>query len=186
MSTTFGIFQYIYQGTPLSSIIDVGAAGLNEPYESYPLFGRGKWVNMTTDASGNITLGTPYDRRTPWYTQTVFNIAQTFKIKERQSLRFEANVTNLFNQHAVVDIYGGMNSISLETPLYPGVDSHGNPISLASGALLYQTLEHPWNPQQWINGNGGLVPSVTKASGYGVPQQYQLNRGVRLGVTYTF
>jgi len=185
-STTFGLFQYAYQGTPMASYSDVSAAFFGIPYESIYMFGRDKWVNATQDASGNITLGAPYSRRTPWFTQTDFSIAQSFKVKERQALRFEANVTNLLGQHSVLAFYEGLNSINFETALFPGVGSNGKPITLSSGAALYKELMSGYNPQQWINGNGGLVPRVIKSSWYGLPQQYQLLRNIRIGVRYTF
>lgn len=209
MTTTFGIFQYAYQGTPMSTYTDLAAMFAQIPYEATYIYGRGKWSNVTTDANGNITLGTPYDRRTPWFTQTDFNLSHTFKIKERQSLKFEANITNLLNQHAVVQYYQGYNSANFETPLVPGYapPSGGvtSPIGLFSGAALYQTLMTGYNPQQWVNGVPGTpagctnngssgtpvctiqaVPRQVYSSFYGQPEQYQLLRNMRLGVTFTF
>lgn len=185
MNTTFGLFQYAYQGTPMSTYVDLAAMFAAIPYEATYIYGRGQWVNATTDANGNITLGTPYYRRTPWFTQTDFNIAHSFKLKERQSLRFEANVSNLLNQHSVVQYYQGFNSANFETPLVP-LTAGGQPVSLFSGAALYQTLEGGYNPQQLVNGDGGLTSRVIKSSWYGQPQQFQLLRSMRLGVTFNF
>lgn len=191
MTTTFGLFQFAYQGSPVSSYIDMTAATIGIPYEATYIYGRGKWVNTSIDPStGAITLGNPYDRRTPWFTQTDFNIAHSVKVNknnEAQVLRFEANFTNLFNQHSVVAYYQGLNSQNFSSALVPGIDpSTGAGISLASGAFLYQTLMGGYNPQQWINGNGGLVQPVTQSSWYGQPQQYQLLRNVRMAVSFTF
>ncbi len=188
MSTTFGIFQYDYQGTPMSSYTDLAASTAQIPYESVYIFGRGMWSNITTDADGNMTFGTPYARRTPWFTQTDLSISHQFNVTEGRSLRFEANITNLFNQHAVVQYYQGFNSINFETPLRP------NGITLSDGASLYQTLETGYNPQAWVGGGncasvGGTSctpPAVIKSSWYGQPQQYQLLRRIRLGVTFSF
>ena len=180
MNTTFGIFQYAYQGSPVSSYIDLAAQFAAIPYEATYIFGRGQWANVTADANGNITIGNPYYRRTPWFTQTDFSVGQEFKIKERQRLRFEASITNLLNQHAVLAYYEGFNSANFETPLAPGG------VSLFSGASLYQTLESGYNPQLWINGNNGAVAPVIKSSWYGQPQQYQLLRNIRLGLRFTF
>ena len=185
MTTTFGIFQYAYQGTPVSTYTDLASASFGIPFESTYIFGRGKYSNLSTDSSGNITFGTPYSRRTPWFTQTDLSIAHAFKVKESQSLRFEANFTNLLNQHSVVQYYAGFNSINFETPLAPGL-VNGAPVSLSNGAALYRVLEGGYDPQQWVNGNGGLVPRVIKSSWYGQPQQYQLLRNIRLGVKFTF
>lgn len=186
-STTFGLFQYFYQGSPVSSYIDVGGMFTGQVSEAVYAFGRGNWVNETADGSGNITVGAPYSRRTPWYMQSDFNIAHEVKVGEHQSLGFSSTFTNLFNQRAITAYYGGMNSTNFTTPLYPGLDpATGGPINLASGAALYQTLEGGYNPQTWINGNGGLVPQVVKSSEYGQPFLYQLSRNIRLGVHYTF
>ncbi len=185
MKTTFGLFQYAYQGSPASSHTDLANAFAGIPLESTYIFGRGNWVDLTTDASGNITIGPPHFRRTPWFTQTDFNIEHSFKVKESQALHLVVNFANLLNQHSVVQYYQGMNSINFETPLAPGL-VNGQPVSLFAGAGAYQVLESGYNPQQWINGNGGLVPRMIKSSWYGMPQQYQLLRRIRFEVTYTF
>jgi len=193
MTTTFGLFQFAYQGSPVTSYIDMTAT-IGIPYEAAYLYGRGNWVNPTTDATGAITLGNPVARRTPWFTQTDFNISHSFKVSktnEREVLRFEANVINLFNQHAVVQYYQGINSQNNSSALHPGYDAAGNPINLAAGALLYHTLMGGYNPQQWINGvaatsTTGAIAPVTLSSWYGQPEQYQLLRNMRLGVSFTF
>lgn len=186
--TTLGIYQQAYQGTPMSSFIDLGTAAFQEPFESTYIFGRGMWSNITTDANGNITFGTPFARRTPWFTQTDFNVAHEFEVGEGKSLRFEATVTNLWNQHSAVQYWGGMNSIHFETPLQP------NGVSLSSGAQLYNVLEHPYNPQAWVGGGDCATspgPSCTPTkvilnSWYGQPIQYQLHRSFLLTATYRF
>jgi len=185
-NTTFGIFQTAYQGSPMSSYIDLAAASYGIPYEATYIFGRDKWVNPTVDpTTGAITLGTPQARRTPWYTQTDFQLAESFKVKERQTLKFEANITNLLNQHSVVQYYQGLDSQFVESALIPGLVG-GSGVNLSSGAALYKTLMSGYNPQTWINGNGGLVSPVTLSSWYGKPEQYQLLRNIRLGVSFTF
>jgi len=186
-STTFGLFQTAYQGSPVSSYTDLTAAESGEPYEATYVYGRGQWVNMTTDPStGAITLGTPYARRTPWFTQSDFNLGHQIKTGEHQAIAFSATATNLFNQRAVTAYWAAMDSLNFATPLYPGLDSSGNPINLGDGAQLYQKLESGYNVQQWINGNNGAVPNVIKNSQYGQPYLFQLGRNIRLGVHYTF
>ncbi len=187
MTTTFGLFQFAYQGSPVSSFTDLTASN-GAPYESVYLYGRGKWVDTTLDQNGNITLGTPFDRRTPWFTQTDFNISHSIKVNknnEAQVLRLEATAANLLNQHAIVAYYQGFNSQNSASALFPGLVG-GAPVNLASGAALYQTLESGYNPQQWINGNGGQVPRVIQSSWYGQPQQYQQLRTMRLSISFSF
>jgi hypothetical protein len=186
MTTSFGLFQTAYQGSPVSSYIDLSAMFGPSVSEADYVFGRGKWVNMTTDGSGNITLGTPYERRTPWFTQSDFNIAHQIKTGEHQAIAFEASALNVLNQRSVTAYYGGMNSTNFSTPLYPGIDPGGNPVNLASGAALYQILESGYNVQQWINGNAGAVPKVIQSSWSGKPYLYQLGRSIRFTLRYTF
>src|SRR5258708_29565884 len=80
MNTTFGLFQAAYQGSPVASWADVGL-GIGFPIEGTYIFGS-NWVNATADSSGNIVLGTPHARRTPWYTQTDFNLSHSIKVNK--------------------------------------------------------------------------------------------------------
>ncbi len=185
-ATTFGIFSYAYQGSPVSSYDDLGLASYGEPLESTYLFGRGNWSNIT-GTTGNITLGNPYFRRTPWYTQTDFNLSHEIKVNknnEHQVLAFSANFTNLLNQKAITAYYGGMNSIYYDnTPLQP------NGVNFTNGAALYQTLEGGYSPQQWINGGTGTFGAaapLVQSSWYGRPFLYQFGRSLRVGARFTF
>jgi hypothetical protein len=188
MTTTIGLFQFAYQGTPVSSYTDIPTTNGNIPFEAVYLFGRGKWSNITTDPSGNITFGAPFDRRTPWFTQTDLQVKHSFHVnknKEAQVLSFAANVTNILNNHSVVQYYAGFDSLNFQTPLIPGL-VNGAPANLGNGAALYNLLEHGYNPQLWVNGNGGQVPRVIASSWYGQPSQYQLLRSMRLVLSFTF
>jgi len=188
MTTTIGLFQFAYQGTPVSSYTDIPTTNGNIPFEAVYLFGRDKWSNITTDANGNITFGAPVDRRTPWFMQTDLQVKHSFHVNknnEAQILSFAANVTNILNNHSVVQYYAGFDSLNFQTPLVPGLVG-GAPVNLGSGAALYNLLEHGYNPQQWVNGNGGQVPRVIESSWYGQPSQYQLLRSMRLVLSFTF
>jgi hypothetical protein len=193
-TATAGIFQTIYQGSPVSSYMDLTAASQSGPYEGTYIYGRGKWVDMTTDSTGNITLGAPFARRTPWYVQSDLNVADQIKTGEGKAISFEVTALNALNQHAVTAYSGSMNSWNFATPLYPGysgTDSKGNPtpVGLASGALLYQELESGYNVQQWINGvsgPNGVVGNVIKNSQYGQPNLFQIGRSIRFALRYTF
>lgn len=181
-TTTFGLFQAAYQGSPMSSYIDLASMPFGALVaEGTYIYGRGKWVDMTTDANGNITVGPPHDRRTPWYTQTDFNVAHQIKVGEGKSLAFEAAAFNLLNQRAITAYYGGMNSVNFQTPLVPGPG-----VSIFNGAATYQALESGYDPQTWINGNGGAVTPVIKSSWYGKPFLFQNSRSIRFTLRYTF
>jgi len=185
-TTSFGIFSYAYQGSPVSSYVDLGLASYGEPLESTYIFGRGQFANITGD-TGNLTIGTPYARRTSWYTQTDFNLSHDIKVNknnERQVLGFTGTFTNLFNQRAITAYYGGFNSIYYDnTPLQP------NGVNFGNGAQLYQTLEGGYNPQQWINGGVGTygtAPAIIQSSQYGKPFLYQYARNIRFGAHFSF
>ena len=182
-TTTFGLFQSAYQGSPVSSYIDLASMPFGSfVAEATYIYGFGKWVNLTTDpATGAITLGTPFARRTPWFTQSDFNIGHRIKVGEGKAIAFEASAFNLLNQRAVTAYYGGINSVNFATPLVPGAG-----VSIFNGAATYQALESGYNPQTWINGNGGAVPPVIKSSWYGQPFLYQRARSIRFNLRYTF
>lgn len=179
-NTTLGIFQTAYQGATVSSFIDLGGALPGQPsYAVYP-FNRGEFANATVDALGNITLGTPYARRTPWFNQTDLNLMHEIKINksnERNVLGVGLNVSNLFNQRAVTSIYAGINSVGLGTALYPGIALGG------TGAAAYQAFESGYSIPQFINGPAN---PVTLSSQYGQPFTYQIGRTLRLMVRFAF
>jgi hypothetical protein len=193
-TTTFGLFQSAYQGSPVSSYIDLAAMPFGQLVaEATYIYGRGKWVNETADpATGSITLGTPYDRRTPWFTQSDFNVGHRIKVGEGKAIAFEASAFNLLNQRSITAYYGGMNSVNFQTALIP------NGVGLAGGAALYQTLESGYDPKAWINGVSGspvgcttacttpAVPGVIKSSWYGKPFLFQNARSIRFSLHYTF
>jgi hypothetical protein len=192
-TTTFGLFQSAYQGSPVSSYIDVGGMPFGSfVAEATYIYGHGKWVNETADpATGNITLGTPYDRRTPWFTQSDINLGHRIKVGEGKSIAFEASAFNVFNQRAITAYYGGMNSVNFATPLIPGG------VGLGAGAGVYQALETGYDPKAWINGavlpagcvppaTCTVVPPVIKNSWYGKPFLFQNARSIRFALRYTF
>jgi Carboxypeptidase regulatory-like domain len=193
-TTTFGLFQVAYSGSPMSAFGDVGAGignGAATPavLEGTYIFGRGNWVNTTQDASGNITLGTPYARRTPWFTQTDFNLQHSIKVNknnEAQVLSFNATFTNLLNQHAVTSYWEAFNSNYLGSTLLPpgsgcGPGGATGPCSIFSGASFYQAAETGYNAQATVTADG-----IVKNGLYGQPNLWQISRHIRLGATFTW
>jgi hypothetical protein len=182
-TTTFGLFQAAYQGSPVSAYADIGGMPFGQfVAEATYIFGRGKWANVTQDpVTGSLTIGTPYDRRTPWFMQSDLSVAHQIKVSEHKAISFAANATNVLNQRAVTSYYGGFNSVFNITPLLVNGAMLGT-----SGAATYQALESGYNPQQWINGNGGAVSPVIKSSWYGRPFLYQNARSIRFDLKYTF
>jgi hypothetical protein len=185
-TTTIGLFQVAYEGSPMSSYTDIGTGG-STPIEATYIFGRGQWVNATADpTTGAVTLGAPYSRRTPWYTQTDLNLGHAIKVNhnnEHQILSFNATLTNLLNQHAVTSYWEGFNSNYFDSALYPpgNCPTAGSPCNITNGAAFYQAAETGYNAQAATVASG-----ITLNSHYGSPNLWQISRNIRLGVQFTF
>ena len=183
-TTTFGIFQVAYQGSPMSAFSDVGGAiqtgtAFPNPYEAVYVFGRGNWVNATQGAApGDVTFSAPYARRTPWYTQTDFNLQHSIKVNknnEAQVLSFTGTFTNLLNQHSVTSYWEGFNSNFVGAPLLPGG------ANITQGAAFYQAAETGYSVPAAASSGGVVVNSL-----YGQPNLWQISRHIRLGAVFTF
>ncbi|MGO9862846.1 MAG: carboxypeptidase regulatory-like domain-containing protein [Terriglobales bacterium] len=177
MTTTFGIFQVAYEGSPVSSYADIGYGNGNDPVEATYVWGRGNWINATSDANGNTILGNTYARRTPWYTQTDFNFTHAFKVNknnDHQLLTFNGTFTNLLNQHSVTSYWGSLNS-----DIYPSALFQYQ--IFGAGAAFYQQVETGYNAQAAITASG-----VPLNSQYGQPNLWQISRHIRLGLTFSF
>ena len=174
-STSVGLFQQFLQGSPVGSYLDVGQASAGGPFEGLYPWGRDKWVDATSGANGDVTLGTPRSRRTPWFTQSDLNVSHQVKVGDHQNVTFEATALNIFNQRAVTAYFQSLDSWSFGTAIQP------NGADLTHGAADYEALESPYNVQTLINADG-----VAKNSQYGQPFLYQFARNIRLAVRFTF
>ncbi len=182
-TTNFGLFQYAYSGTPLTSYQDVGFAFPG----GFPtdIVDRGKWVNFSQDpTTGVITAGQPYTNRTPWYTQTDFNIQQTYKVTESKVISFAATFTNLWNQHSVVSNGQQVDSNYAQNYIAPGGQT------LFNGPSFYAAAERPYNYTALMNNAPTNITSTggpqTLNSQYDKPYLYQISRNIRLMAKFTF
>jgi hypothetical protein len=179
--TDFGIFQVAYQGSPLSSYIDVGETygpGEGGAYFDYTE-GRGMWTDVSQNTTtGVITVGNTYARRTPWYTQTDFNLKHTVNLKETSSISFDATLTNLLNQRAVTEYGSEIDSNNYGGFLAPGGLSLG---TVADPATAYTAFESPYDWKTLMTTDGITVDSL-----YGKPLAYQLSRKIRIALHFTF
>jgi len=177
MVTTFGIFQQFLQGSPETSMIDVGSGSYaGEPYEATWVLGRGQWANITQNpTTGAVTLGTPYARRTPWFIQSDLHASHTIKVGDHENVSFEVNAVNALNQHAVVSHWGMIDSQWSSTGIFPGGQS------IYSGAPAYQAFESGYNVQSLMTTDGTIGNST-----YGQPYLFQLGRQVRFALKYSF
>jgi hypothetical protein len=177
-STTLGLFQVIYQGSPVSTYADIGDAQSSMPLEGTYVVGHGNWINASTDANGNITVNSITSKRTPWYSQSDLNFKHEVKVNrdnEKQTVAFEATFSNIFNQQKIVSYVETLNAIPASTPLYPGGQN------IFGGAAAYQAYETGYNLQQTITNSG-----VVKSNQYGVPNQWQIPRTIRMKLSYSF
>ncbi len=196
-TTNFGVFQYLYSGSPMTSYLDVGAnSGGAWAVQAWD---RGKWVDASQDpTTGVVSLSAPRTRRTPWYIQTDFNIEQRFKVTESKTLSFSINATNLFNQRSVTVFNQDITSIDgtarrqYLTPTTtdpvnaPCSFAGGTQCFIADGDPFYSSVMHPYDVQGLINNRRGSGLSTAVNSAYGKPYYFQLARGIRLGAKFTF
>ena len=173
-STDFGLFQYAYQGAPVSSYVDVGYSVIPGNYFAVYPEGR-QWADISQAADGTLTVNSVAPRRTPWFTQTDFNLTQNFKISESKALSFSVTSNNLLNQRAVTAYYEQIDSAQFASFLSPG----GLPFYY--GGEAYSLYEHPYDWKSLLNTDG-----IALNSQYGKPWLYQLARSIRLRVGFTF
>jgi len=199
MTTDFGIFQTAYQGTPQTTILDVGYS-FAPPSGAFPtdVVDRGKWANVTQDpTTGAISVGPTSTYRTPWYTQTDFNFQQGYKVAESKTLTFVATLTNIFNQRNITAYYPLLDTQNFAQITAPGGYVLYGASTPALAAQTYTAYESPYNWSSLISGStvgntptppGGTAPSgiMTVNSQYGKPYIYQLARNIRLGINFTF
>jgi len=150
-----------------------GPGSLPAAIEGTYIWGRGNWVDTTVDPSGNTILGNVHSKRTPWYTQTDLQLTHAFRLKEAQELSFSATALNVFNQHAVIAEWAGLNSQFVP-------NSFGQ-FSIFTGAPFYQQFETGYDPQAVAASSGVVLNSA-----YGQPNQWQISRNFRIAAKYTW
>lgn len=192
-STDFGLFQYLYSGTPTTSYLDVG---LGATAWAVQIVDRGKWVDLSQDPNtGVISVGPVRTNRTPWYSQSDFNVVQNYKISEDKALAFSVTFTNLLNQRAVVarnaliDTAAGPNQFAaLTSPACSGLGPGF--CYIGDGNAFYAAAERPYSIAGVLNNfpltaSGNPAP-IALNSNYGKPLYYQHSRNIRFGVKFTF
>ena len=212
-SSNFGIFQYLYQGSPVSSFVDVGTSfspttsTYNVPNAeggAFPTYilPRGQFLPVAQDpTTGAITFGNPYTRRTPWFIQTDFQFQQSYKVAESKMLSFSVTVPNVFNQHATTAYWENMDSNfypqylappsaacaaqnAASTPPVPGAAC-----SITNGYQFYAQAMSGYNYKALFNSASGVTGTsgaMTINSLYGHPLYTQLSRNLYMSVKFTF
>jgi hypothetical protein len=191
-TTDFGIFQYVYQGSPVTSYLDVGAGNGGWAVQAWD---RGKFVDAAQDpTTGAVTLGAPHTFRTPWYTQTDVSLTQHYKISELKVLSFSAIFGNLLNQRAVTAYNADLTSLAV-TNQYIALSSTDPNCSFGTSATqcyigdgnsFYAAAERPYNVQGQLNNFKARGVTAALNSSYKTPVYYQLARAIRLEAKFTF
>lgn len=115
--TSFGLDQLAYAGTPISTCW----GEVSTPSSCSFVEERSNFVNLTEVPGADIQrTGITKNFRAPFFTQTDFSFVHELKVSktnEAMRLAFEANVTNVLNQHAILSYYnipmaGGRTTIT--------------------------------------------------------------------------
>ena len=185
LSTDVGIFQYFYQGSPVTTYLDIGYGGSAWPVDPV---NRGNWVDVSQNpATGLITVGSPQVLRTPWYMQSDLNFTQNYKLSEQKVLSFTATFANLFNQHSVTAYNEQIDTGNGFTFGAPNGTFIGNGVPFYANAMspysLSAVLNSPLQNQDILF--GGTSPQTVNSL-YKTPLFFQLSRTIRLAVKFTF
>lgn len=179
METLFGIVQSAFQGTPISTCLPVvGTSSACQWAE-----GRGNFVQFSRAANGDFVVDRiVHDARSDNYFQTDLSIRHAIPVSESKRISFEANIANLFNQHAAVaytESALATNYISpSRAPRFPG-----------DPGVDWGKIMHPYNYVDAVNAAGafaGVQTPLTLASRYGLPTVFQIARNIRLALRFTF
>lgn len=179
METDFGLVQFAFQGTPITSCLPVvGTSSACQWAE-----GRGNFVKLVRNSDGSISSnGVVHDARTDPLVQTDFNLKHEIIIKEGQRLSFEAAFVNLFNQRASTAYYQFVIPSGLVSPTRASRFS-GDP-NVDWGKVM-----NGYNYVDALNATGsfsGLQQKLTLASRYGLPNLFQQARNIRLALRFSF
>jgi hypothetical protein len=155
--TTISYFTTVQSGTPITTFVDVENSFI-------PLTRRGD-------------LG-----RTPMYTQTDLNLTHRYKFGTdlRYTMAIDVNVTNLFNEANVLDIYNTIDA--------GGTSGTFRCANLgAAGATALQCMNTILTSGITTNISSFLAANPLRQNGrYMLPQTYQTNRSVRFGFRFLF
>jgi hypothetical protein len=177
--TVIGLNQYIYQGTPLSSTVQIQLQGTLEDGSDCSGGGCNHGVSMLINGRGDLG-------RTDTYTQTDMQLTQRFYLNERIAFKFSANVFNIWNQGAELD-----RSVALIRANTPAI---ANEYNAPAGVLQYgtaaMTLSQSYNLMRNTIANYRTQHSAILASlanpFYNKPILWQGPRTIRLSFGVQF
>jgi hypothetical protein len=177
-ATVLGFSQSAFEGSPINTCLSVVGTG-----SACQWIRRGSFARFHRDPTGAIVLdGIDSDARTDPYFQTDFNFAHEIRVSEGKTLKFEANITNLFNNHTATAFNENVIAAGLINPKRPSRFS-GDP------QTDWGKVMNGFNFADALNGTGafaGVQSPLTLANRYGMATVFQGARNMRLAVRFTF
>jgi hypothetical protein len=176
-----GVSEALYQGSPMATCLpSIGTSSACQWAE-----GRGNFAEFSRTANGDFGLtGVNHGARTDPFIQTDLSVRHEIPVKAHEGMRlmFEAQASNLFNQHAKLAFYQfAIPSNTLAPSRAPRFA--GDP------GYDWGKLMNGFNYINALNGTGafaGVQAPLTVAARYGMPQLFQPARTMRLQVRFTF
>jgi hypothetical protein len=177
--STIGLTQIASSGTPISTCL--GNLASNSACQFVE--DQSHYVNLSLGAQGVITKGTVDQRRSPAFTQTSANVSHYIHVsKDHENRRFggEFNVSNLFNQHAI------MAYNVTPTTSAPTIATTSNVTGTDYNQLMtgYDYMAE-MNGTLGTTANGARSPKIL-SNQYGQPNTFQTARSVRWKLAYIF
>lgn len=177
--TRFGAYEQAYSGTPLNSYISVWGA---------PVFveGRGNYVDVTRDATGNWVAGNVSQKRTPVYLQTDLNVSHEFHLSQSNEKllgRLSVECFNCLNQHSPTLFTQNMIRTSGINPATCGTaGTNCTDVGAAAAGFDYGVLmSKGYDYIAAANSQGRTLNSL-----YGQPYGWQTPRNLRFQFTFNF
>ena len=144
--------------------------------------------------TGNLTIGNPYYRRTPWFIQSDLQFQQGYKISESKSLTFSITAPNALNQRSTTAYWQSMDTDytydQFLAPRSPDCTTGGPGVcTLVDGPAFYKAAMSGYNYQalmQSIGGAAGTNGQMTLNSIYGKPLYRQTSRNMYMAIKFTF
>lgn len=207
LTSDFGLFQYAYQGSPVSSFVDVGTSFAptfgtynvpNAEGGAFPTYilPRGQFLPISENPDGSLSIGNPYYRRTAWFTQTDFQFMQNYKVGEKKTLSYSVVIPNLLNQRTTTAYWEGIDSDFYPQFLAPPSALCATPpatapapCTIGAGAAFYKAAMSGYNYVSAFNnalGSVGPNGAMTVNSLYGKPLYHQLARNMYMSIKFTF
>jgi Carboxypeptidase regulatory-like domain/TonB-dependent Receptor Plug Domain len=171
METEIGGSQFIYQGTPITTHVNIEIEGTVDGLSNF----------VPSFVNGRGDLG-----RTPVFTQTDGLVTQRFNLTENVRLNFQFNVLNVFNQDAVTDRSGSI--IRTASSTVSSGNEYNNPAAFATytAPTFAQAVQlYVTNPGDWQTHLGVPLSSVQNPF-YNLPTAFQAPRNVRFSIGVQF